>query len=96
MDHSKLHPIKLTNQIVTDFNTELDRYKKMTHEQAKKITVEESTNLAKLGHGIPTNMISCQPVCKSMLRRFLDIGGPYHLREYIHCEQYITYMTGVN
>lgn len=85
---------KLTNQIIADFNAELDRYKHMTHQQAKKITVEESMNLAKLGSGIPTNMIYGQPACKSMLRQFLDIGGPYQLREYIYCEQYITYMTG--
>lgn len=96
MDHSKLPPRKLTNQIVADFNTELNRYKQMTPEQAKKITTTESINLAKQGHGIPTNMISCQPACKSMLMRFLDIGGPYQLREYIHCEQYITYLTGTN
>jgi hypothetical protein len=94
MDHSKMPSRKLTNQLITDFNNELDRYKQMTPEQAKKITVEESTNLVKLGHGIPLNMISGKLACKSILRQFLDIGGPYQLREYIHCEQYITYMTG--
>jgi hypothetical protein len=96
MDHSQLPPIKLTNKIIADFNAELSRYTKMKHQQAKKITVEESMNLAKLGSGIPTNMIYGQPACKSILRRFLDVGGPYQLREYIHCEQYITYMTGTH
>jgi len=96
MDHSKITVRNLTNELLTDFNTELDRYKQMTPEQVKNISVAESTNLAKLGHGIPINMISGQPACKTILRRFLDVGGPYQLREYIHCEQYITYMTGTN
>lgn len=94
MDHSKLPARKLTNKIVADFQTELNRYTNMTSSQVKKITADESFNLAKLGHGIPVGMISGQPACKGLLRKFLDVGGPYQLREYIHCEQYIRFMTG--
>ncbi len=94
MNHSNLPTPKLTNKIVDDFQTELNRYKIMNPERVKKITATESINLAKLGHGIPISMISGQPACKTLLRKFLDVGGHYQLKEYIHCEQYITYMAG--
>lgn len=93
MDHSKLHKRKLTDKLVADFQTELGRYTNMTPDRVKKITSAESINLAKLGHGIPVSMISGQPACKVLLHKFLNIGGPYQLREYIHCEQYIMFMT---
>jgi hypothetical protein len=94
MDHSKLPTPKLTNKLVADFQTELDRYTNMTSSQVKKITVDDAINLAKLGHGIPVDMISGQKACRGLLRKFLDVGGPYQLREYIHCEKYIRFMTG--
>jgi hypothetical protein len=94
MDHSKLPERKLTAKTVMDFQKELDRYTNATSDRIKKITADESINLAKLGHGIPITNISGQPACKGLLRKFLDIGGPYQLREYIHCEQYIRFMTG--
>ena len=94
MNHSKLPTRKLTDKLVADFQTELDRYTYMKPEQTKQITSDESLNLAKLGQGIPISMISGQPACKGLLRKFLDVGGPYQLREYIHCEQYIRFMTG--
>ena len=93
MDHSKLTTPKLTNKLVADFQTDLDYYTNMSPNRIKKITADESINLAKLGHGIPIDMISGQPACKGLLRKFLDVGGPYQLREYIHCEQYIRFMT---
>jgi hypothetical protein len=93
MDHSKLPTPKLTNKLVADFQTELNRYTNMTSGQVKKITADESINLAKLGNGIPADMISGQKTCRGLLRKFLDIGGPYQLREYIHCEQYFRFMT---
>ena len=95
MDHSKLPNRKLTNQVVEDFQDELNRYTQMNSEQIKKITSNESINLAKLGHGIPISMISGQPACKTLLQRFLDIGGPYQLREFIQCERYIRFMSGI-
>ena len=94
MDHSKLPKQKITNKLVADFQTELDRYTNMNPEQIKKITSAESINLAKLGHEIPVSMISGQHACRGLLRKFLDVGGPYQLREYINCEQYIRFMTG--
>jgi len=95
MNHSKLPSSKLTNKLVSDFQTQLNRYTNMTPDRVKKITVDDAMSLAKLGHGIPISMISGQPACRSLLRKFLDIGGPYQLREYIHCEQYIRFMTGI-
>jgi hypothetical protein len=95
MDHSKLPNRKLTNQVVEDFQDELNRYTQMNSEQIKKITSNESINLAKLGHGIPISMISGQPACKTLLRRFLDVGGPYQLSQFIYCEQYIRFMSGI-
>ena len=89
MNHSKLPTRKLTDKLVADFQTELDHYTVMTPYRVEKITSAESIYLAKLGQGIPISMISGLPACKGLLRRFLDIGGPYQLREYIHCEQYI-------
>lgn len=94
MDHSKLPTPKLNSKLVADFQTELDRYTSMSSSKVKKITADESFNLAKLGHGIPLTMISGQTACKDLLRKFLDVGRPYQLREYIHCEQYIRFMTG--
>jgi len=94
MNHSKLPPRKLTDKLVADFQTELDHYTVMSSYRVKKITSDESMNLAKLGQGIPISMISGQPTCKGLLREFLDVGGPYQLREFIHCEQYIRFMTG--
>jgi hypothetical protein len=95
MDHSKLPMRKLTNQIVEDFQAELNRYTQMDSERVKNITLDESMNLAKLGHGIPISMISGQSACKSLLQKFFDIGGPYQLKQYIYCENYIRFMSGV-
>lgn len=93
MNHSNLPTRKLTDKLVADFQTELDHYTVMTPYRVKKITSDESLNLAKLGQGIPISMIFVQPACKGLLRKFLDVGGPYQLREFIHCEQYIRFMT---
>lgn len=93
MNHSNLPKHKLTDKLVADFQTELDRYTYMKPEQTKQITSVESMDLAKLGQGIPISMISGQPACKGLLRKFLDVGGPHQLREFIHCEQYIMFMT---
>jgi len=94
MDHSKLPARDLTKTIISDFQLELDRYINMSPDRIKKITVDEAMNLAKLGHGIPTHMITEQKMCRGLLREFLNIGGSLQLREYIHCEQYIRFMTG--
>ena len=87
MNHSKLPTRKLTDKLVADFQTELDHYTVMTPYRVEKITSDESMNLAKLGHGIPISMISGQPACKGLLRKFLDVGGPYQLREFIQCDK---------
>ena len=88
MDHSKIPKHKLTDKLVGDFQAELDRYTQMNFEQIKNITSDESMNLAKLGHGIPANMILSHKYCKVLLQNFRDIGGPYQLRKFIHCEQH--------
>jgi hypothetical protein len=95
MDHSKLPYRKLTDKLVRDFQDELNRYTQMNSEQIKIVTADESINLAKLGHGIPISMISGQPACKSFLQQFLDIGGPYQLSQFIQCERYIRFMSGI-
>jgi hypothetical protein len=68
MDHSNLPAPTLTKQLVADFQKELDKYTNMTSGVVKKITADESINLAKLGHRIPISMISGQLACKSLLR----------------------------